>query len=232
MTSAELKKIATKIAKLLLLANSDNAYEAATAKRQAEALMEKYRLSQADIAASAIIEVESKTGGKRRAPNHIARLSSLIATAFACKVILANGNGFSDSLAIFLGFGIKSELASYTFDVLRRQLNKDRNAYKATLKRYKPANKTRLADIFCEGWLHKIYDQISEFAGINAAEDEAIDAYINKKYNILSPGKRKVPAPKTDKDYDAMRAGRKSAEGVNIRRPIQTKYHPKAITQQ
>lgn len=45
MTADELKKIAAKIAKCLALSASDNSSEAEAAKRQAEALIKKYSLT-------------------------------------------------------------------------------------------------------------------------------------------------------------------------------------------
>ena len=143
MTEAELKKIATKIAKCLALATSNNPGEAEAAQRQANALMQKYNLSSSDIAASTVHEKTSKTGGKFNPPVHLVRLSGLIAKAFGCGSAFESGGGFNDSLNYFIGPGIKPDLASYTFDVLRRQISKDRAAYTATLKRYKRENRIK-----------------------------------------------------------------------------------------
>lgn len=223
MNDKELNKIASKIAKLLALAASDNPTEAATAKRQADALMAKYNLTTGDAAASSVQEKSSKTGGKNRAPVYICNLASIIAKAFGCAVVLSPGGGWLDSSIVFFGVGIKPELASYTFDVLRRQVIKDRTAYSATLKRYKRQNKIRMADIFADTWVRRVSKQVREFAGTEQ-EQKAIVAYEEKKWgSSLITDNRSGAAPKKDSDYQAVSAGFAAASDVSLHRAVQTK---------
>lgn len=228
MTEAELKKIAAKIAKCLALANSDNAAEAEAANRQADALMAKYNLNSGDIAASQMHEKTSKAGGKYNPPKYLVQLSAVIADAFGCGVVFSSGCGYQDSQMYFIGPGIKPELAAYTFDVLRRQLNKDRAAYTATIKRYKRENRIRMANIFCSAWVRRIAHQVREFAGTEQ-DKTAIKAYKDKRWSSLVEDKRKTAAPKKESDWQSLAAGHLAASDVSLHKPVQAK-HGKAIT--
>ncbi|TAN71586.1 MAG: DUF2786 domain-containing protein [Methylobacter sp.] len=229
MTEDELKKIADKIAKCLAVAASTSPEEAEIAKRQANALMEKYGLNSNDVAAAGVHEKTSKTGGKFNPPVHLVRLSGLIASAFGCGSVFQSGGGFNDSLNYFIGPGIKPELAAYTFDVLRRQISKDRSAYTATLKRYKRENRIRMADLFCNAWVTRIARQVHEFAG-SEQDRTAINAYKQKRWGkALTKDARNSAQPKKDSDWQADVAGAQAASDVSLHKPVQAK-HGKAIT--
>lgn len=223
MTDNELKKIAAKIAKCLALANSDNPSEAEAAKRQADALMQKYNLTGGDVAAAQVHEHQNKTGGKHRPLLYLCNLARIIATAFGCEAIVSPGGGWRDSCMKFLGLGIKPELAAYTFDVLRRQITKDRAAYTATLKRYKRENKIRMADIFCEAWCWRISQQVREFAGTEQ-EKNAIALYKQQRFaDSLVTDTRTAAKPKKPTDQQAIVAGLDAAREVSIHKPVQSK---------
>lgn len=220
---SKLKRIAEKIAKLLALAASDNPTESATAKRQAQAMMDKYNLTSNDVAASQVNEQHSKTGSKNNPPPYICGLASIIAKTFGCEVILSPGGGWLDSQIKFLGVGIKPELAGYTFDVLRRQIGKDRTAYIGTLKRYKPKNKTSMADTFCNAWCWRISQQVQEFAGTEQ-ELMAIAAYKQKKWgDSLTNNPRTRKTEQHPNAVAAIIAGANAARDVSLRKPVQSK---------
>lgn len=222
MTADELKKIAAKIAKCLALSASDNSSEAEAAKRQAEALIKKYSLTDDQLAAAQVSEQHAKTGGKTRPPLHLCQLAKIIADAFGCESI-AYWNGWLDSRVTFIGLGIKPELASYTFDVLRRHLNKDRTAYQATLKRYKRENKIRMANLFCHAWLIRIAQQAREFAG-SEQERQAIEAYKTQCFgDSLRKEERTTAQLKKNNDWDAYVKGHQAAKDVSLHKPVQSK---------
>jgi hypothetical protein len=222
MTANELKKIASKIAKCLALAASNNPAEAEAAKRQAEALMKKYNLTSDEVAASQVSVQDAKTGGKTRPPLYLCQLAKIIADAFGCEGVARTGGGWLESRITFIGLGIKPELASYTFDVLRRRLNKDRAAYQATLKRYKRENKIRMADLFCSAWLDRIKEQAREFAG-SEQERQAIDAYTAQRFGDLRTDSRTAAQIKKDDDWDAVAKGHMAAKDVSLHKPVQSK---------
>jgi len=223
MNQDEIKKIASRIAKCLVLASSDNPTEAETAKRQAEALMKKYNVTSGDVAAAQVHEQHCKTGGKNRPPVYLCGLASVIATAFGCEVVIAPGGGWKDSCMKFLGLSIKPELAAYTFNVLRRQIIKDRATYSATLRRYKRANKVRMADIFCNAWIWRISRQVQEFAGTEQ-DKTAMATYKEQRWgDSLTSDTRKSPELKKDSDHNAVVAGIYAARDVSIHKLVQSK---------
>jgi len=222
LTEAELKKIALKIAKCLALANSDNAAEAETAKRQAETLMAKYNLTSGDIAAANVHEKHSKSGGKYNPPLYLCSLSNVVARAFGCEAVFQSGGGWRDSVMKFIGIGIKPELAAYTFDVLRRQINNDRTDYSQTLKRFKRTNKIRMADLFCDAWVSRVSRQVQVFAG-SPADKEAIAAYKQRQFGQIKTDDRTGHTPQGYRDYDALAAGRHAAGDVSLHKPVQSK---------
>ncbi|MGZ8171834.1 MULTISPECIES: DUF7168 domain-containing protein [Methylobacter] len=223
MTDNELKKIAGKIAKCLALANSDNAAEAEAAKRQAAALMNKYNLTTGDVAASQVHEKTSKAGGKFTPPKHLVQLSAIIADAFGCESVFGSGCGYRDSLMYFIGPGIKPELAAYTFDVLRRQISKDRTAYTGTLKRFKRENRMRMTNLFCNAWVTRIAYQVREFAGTEQ-DKTAIAAYKKQRWSgDLVKDERKAAQPQKDSDWQSVNAGHQAVKDVSLHKPVQSK---------
>lgn len=224
MTDQTLKKVANKIAKCLALATSDNLAEAEAARRQAEALMRKHNLNSDDVSASKVQENIVKIGASRP-PIYMMRLGLVIARAFACDFVATtkSGDEARNSFMTFFGVGIKPELASYTFDVLRRQIIKDRKKYLETLGRYKRTNKIRMGDLFCAAWIERIAKQVQEFSG-GEQEKVAIDAYKSRRWgDELELDKRKRPNIEKESDVTALQAGFDAAKNISIHRPVQTK---------
>ena len=214
------KKIAEKIAKCLALAQSANTHEAEAALRQANALMQKYQLTVNDAAASAVTECEFKTSNQRTPAAYILALAQLIADVFACQVIAAKY--VADKTGIqFIGMGTTPELAGYTFEVLQRQLTRDRRNYVTTLSRCGRATKTRRGNLFCQAWVDKIKSQVDAFA--SKAEQAAIDTYMQKNYQNLTTHNSKSTPFKAG-DYSAWFAGQVAAKNVSLHRPLQTKF--------
>lgn len=222
-TSNDLKRVAEKIAKCLALAASDNPQEAETARRQAKALMNQYNLTQGDVAAHAIHSQRSNTGTRYRPSFYVLSLSTLIAKAFGCEVIGAYGGLANDSTVEFIGPGVKPELSSYTFDVLRRQLANERKRYLGTIKRFKRSNRIRMANLFCQQWVASVGRQVTEFAG-SPQEKQAIACFIERHYEVETD-ERTQSSPQNTNDILAMLAGASAAEGVSIHRPVQQRAH-------
>jgi len=85
----EQQKVLEKIKKCLKLAGSSNANEAATAMRQAQALMEKYNVTHIDVQASEASETKAKASVKNKPTRWETRLALTAADAFGCKIIFS-----------------------------------------------------------------------------------------------------------------------------------------------
>ena len=177
-----------KIKKCLALGESANEHEAAQAIRQAQILMEKYGISEMDVELSAVSE--KGVGCAATLPNWHQVLISRCAKAFGVGCYMNREWGLAE--ARFFGIGIKPELAAYAYEVLLRQLKKERREYiKTELKAVRlPRNKTARADQFCTGWVYAISRKVQEFAA-EPAEEEVLARY---KQQLGEMGK----APKRD----------------------------------
>ena len=82
------QRIIDKITRCLALSKSSNENEAATALRQAHAMMAKYDITMGDIELSDIKQKHSESRLARRPPIHLAALGNMIARIFGCSVYI------------------------------------------------------------------------------------------------------------------------------------------------
>lgn len=188
----ENKKLLAKIKKLLALAKSPNPHEAASALAMAQKLMKEYQISQEDVE---ITTKESETLFARRTPMYIHKLLRVICLAFGCEGYLSK---WDKAKAVFLGQEERPEIASYCFDVLYRKLMKARKEFIANQsKRLKRSTLIARADLYCEGWVQGVYENIEEFA-MTPREKGLIERYMSK----LNLAKAKVREAGNTRDGD------------------------------
>ena len=134
-------KILAKIKKCLALAGSDNPNEAATALRQAHALMEKHGLGVHDVAMSDIGQAESpsQTMSRDAPADWEARLANQVAKAFGCKTLIkkrqmpSKGTPLNEGAFVFIGLKHQAEIAAYTASILIRKCRTGRQRWIARL---------------------------------------------------------------------------------------------------
>jgi len=178
------KKALDKIKKCLRLSTSANPHEAAAAMRQAQALMTKYGIGQADVSMADVMECTAAAGSKKTPAQWEAHLASTVAKAYACKVLFAGGIGRWNFI------GEMAEVAGYTMIVLLRQVRQARRDFTLNkLKRCKLATKVRRADVFCEAWVHAVYEQVTSFAGVELSS--AVEQYLARHYPDLTQLKQR-----------------------------------------
>lgn len=175
-----------KIQACLRLAGSSNATEAATALRQARALMDKYGLSEADAAASEIGSTEASTGYRGgMIPQSLVMLTNLVADGYRCGVVIQQRSRvvvrdgwprqLRETVIHFHGAGADAQVASYAFAVLRRQLQRDKAAHTRRIR--KQVNKERRGEEFAVGFvcaLRRMFPRAELPEGRQAALDAAI----------------------------------------------------------
>ena len=195
-----------KIKKCLNLAQSGNEHEAASALRQAQKLMEIYRVSSVEVSAAGVSESDAKAGAIAKPAAWENRLAATIADAFSCELIFVTGMGQWR----FIGVGPQPEIAQYAFLVLAKQLRKQRQTFvRSECKRLVPASKTRRADLFCDAWVRAIAAKAQALAG-QAQDEQAIAAYKLLHYPSLSKlatQDRNAQRNLRMKDWDAVSAG-------------------------
>lgn len=200
MSHPNKNRIMDKIIRCLALSKSSNEHEAATALRQAHALMEKYNISAKDIELSDIKFKASNTRSAMRPPVYQIALANMIAKLFGCQNYMGNGTGDRSHIRVmcFVGLEIHSDIASYSYDTLFRQLKQARQAYiKTELKRVRLAkNKAARADAFCLGWVvtvrrlvEKLVPLSTDMAPIERAMRQELDLKTTNGVDRVSKSK-------------------------------------------
>lgn len=134
----ELERVIRKIKHCLALSTSSNEHEAATAMRQAQALMSKYRLTETEVNLSDVgMSKSDKEKTKREQWERL--LSSVVAMVFDCET-LTSISWSSTKLcrvetAVFIGVAPAPEIARYAYDTLHRQCVAARKAYVGAINR-------------------------------------------------------------------------------------------------
>lgn len=215
---SDISKALEKIKKCLAMAASSNANEAATALRQAQVLMQKYDISETDIEAADAKSFQSKSNVQSKPSSWEALLAQTVSMAFNCDYIFTR-NIFGEANWKFIGVGVSAELSGYAFNVLLRQIKKDRTNYiKSSLSRCKQKTKTIRADNYCNGWISEVYFSVKNFAPA-VEKPKAVKAYIKKNHSALTtiePRKRKAAGSSKQNEHNDHYAGSKDAENVSL----------------
>lgn len=143
-----------KVLACLRLAKSSNLHEAAAAMRQAQALMDKYGLTEADAEAAQIRDAASATGFRGgMVPKSLVALANLVGAAYRSVPVLHQR--FDRTEYRFFGAGADAEIAAYAFTVLRRQLQAAKRKHIARIR--KRANREARGEQFATGWVNAVW---------------------------------------------------------------------------
>lgn len=213
------QKIIDKIHKCLRLAESGNPNEAASALRQAQAMMRKYNISEEDVQSRDIREASAHSGGYYNPPYWAVALSELIAQAFECRAYISRREE-QRPLFRFMGVDYSAGIAAYTFTVLFRQLRRSRRQYINELVIEDKAERLRQGNVFAQAWLFRIAKTVAEFAA-HSANEEAIEAYVKEHYGEPVDFERD-PADTESQDYEVILSGMRAANTAKLLRPVAT----------
>jgi hypothetical protein len=219
----ELERIMGKIRKCLALGQSNNPNEAATAMRQAQALMAKYNIDAGTLEVADIMEdsVRSQFTATKVSPFEL-RLMNIVRDAFGCDLIWIPGSSYGDNCNEtygrynFVGHKSQVPIAVYTATVLVRKLAKARRQYiQENFTGWPRAAVSVQGNGFCEGWVNEIEKTVIRFARPEAVT-QAIMVYKEHHFGKLKTGKAK----KSPASILGVLAGRKAAEGESLHRPM------------
>lgn len=217
---SDINAIIAKIKKCLALAKSNNEHEAAVALRQAQRLMQQHGITDFDIETADIQEEATRAGASSKPSKWECGLAMRVAKAFDCSVFLACG--YPVGKWTFVGAAPAGEIARYAFEVMFRQVKRARQSYiKATLKRCGPANRTRRADLFCEGWVTAATALIEAFAG-SEAQQVKVTAYLEQKHTLKGfEGRNRNAGRKlAERDYGDIDAGHTAGTDAQLNRGV------------
>lgn len=173
------ERIIRKIERCMALSKSANEHEAATAIRQAKALMEKHQIemSELGLAELSINYVDSGRTTMKAPPTWTLLLWSTVSEAFGCTVL----RGYKGP--VFIGTSPAPKIASYTLSVLERQLQRGKKNYIEELedrsgRKINRSAKIRLGRGYCEGWAYGCKRRVQEFA--RPLSENEVERHLNK----------------------------------------------------
>jgi hypothetical protein len=210
-----------KIKKCLALSKSSNENEAATALRMAQSLMKEFQI---DPDLLDIVEASCESKATKTPQAWEASLVMTIARAMQCKPIFSTGSsswGIKASWT-FIGVDPAPEVASYTFDVLYRQVIRARKAFiETTLKRVTvKKNKVARADLFCEGWVASVKHLITDLnIEVPTNTNERIKKHMDQSRGELgsfTPKDRNKGKAFNDRAANDYHAGRQSGKAAKL----------------
>ncbi|WP_428242996.1 DUF2786 domain-containing protein [Gynuella sp.] len=209
------KKILDKIRKCLALAKSSNPHEAAVALRQAQKLMQAHNVSEQDVDLLNVQAFCTTAGRAKKPARWMHGLVAVVCKAFEVEAIFQSL--YEGGAAVkFIGIDEKPEVAGYAFDVLYRQLVRDRNAHIKQQSRCKPATKTRRGDLFAEAWVGAVHDHIVKFAQpIPDAHKTLIKSYLDKRHSNRVDAITKKHTAKRN-DWQSEMAGYKQGKKCTV----------------
>lgn len=210
-------KILDKIEKCMNLSKSPNPHEAAAAMRQAQKLMEKHGVSEAEVGLSsyATERVQVPIQANKKAPLALVHLVNLIRAAFGVEAVLGTEVRVSDRSYVvsYLGKEQSVALAAYTHTVIFRSMN---SAWTKHLKDRPYLKSERGARAgFQIGWIDSVRSTVIDF-GLTDDEREMLERYKGQQFPVLVTGK----VSKTALDAGALRAGNAAAKGFALHRPM------------
>lgn len=198
-------KILEKIQKCLNLSKSSNPGEAANALRMAQAMMKKYGVTVAQVRLS-----EVKAARVEYHKNHVNRgwenaVIGLIESVFSVRVVIQSYKQYYPAELIFYGINSQAEVAAYMYEVLMRQLMRDRKEFVKTLpRRMIRTHKIEQADIYCEAWLSAVAEKVKD---LYQARDPRIDEFVRPDKMEHIKIKPRVSSSGLFRDIASLQAG-------------------------
>jgi len=196
----KLERIIRKIKRCLALSKSSNENEAATAMRQAQALMREYRLTELDVRLSDVDEVQSDKSRANRRPTWDRHLSGIVARVFGCRPLSyrhwCDASGRMVERALFIGVTPAPQIAIYAYEALLAKLTQARREYVTqvrTGKRRSAYSPETAGDHFAIAWVSVVHGKLHELVP-KGEEDPAIEQRSNGRdlVEVESQGKALV----------------------------------------
>ncbi|POA26371.1 MULTISPECIES: DUF2786 domain-containing protein [unclassified Pseudomonas] len=163
----KLERAIRKIKHCLALAQSANENEAATALRQAQALMREYRLTEMDVKLSDVGEVESQFTRAERLAVWERSLAGAVANVFGCTSLYCRQYCSEKDRVIartsFVGVTPAQHIALYAFEALLIKLKFARKEYVAAVRAgvHRSSYSAETAgDHFALAWVHEVYGKL------------------------------------------------------------------------
>ncbi|OOW00001.1 hypothetical protein MF6396_16835 [Pseudomonas sp. MF6396] len=195
---SKLDRVIRKIKRCLALSKSSNGNEAATALRQAQALMRENRLTEMDVHLSDVGEVESEKARAKRRPTRDLHLGSIVGEAFGVRSFSRRSWCKSTSRVmdreLFVGVSPAPQIAMYAYEALLTKLTQARREYVSQVRAGKQRSSyspETAGDHFALAWMSAVRDKIHELVP-RGEEDLAIGQHSNGRELVAVEAKDKA----------------------------------------
>lgn len=177
----KLERAIRKIKHCLALSQSSNENEAATAMRQAQALMREYHLSETDVKVSDVGEAESSMSRAARRPLWDQQLSAVVAKVFNVNALRythwCETKKNRVERAKFVGVSPAQHIALYAYETLLAKLTQARNGYIAGVRagKFRSCYSAPTAgDHFAIAWVFAVESKLQQLVprGVETATPE------------------------------------------------------------
>lgn len=234
---SKLERVIRKIKRCLALSKSSNENEAATAMRQAQALMREYRLTELDVRLSDVSEVGSEKSRANRRPTWDRHLSSIVAQVFGVRPLSyrhwCETSRRRVDRALFVGVSPAPQIAMYAYEALLVKLTLARREYVALVrsgKRRSAYSPETAGDHFARAWVSAVHGKIHELLprgeedptitrhsdGRDLVAVEAQDNALIEQYLAGQEIGKARKVPKVELDLDAQIAGLLAGQRVEL----------------
>lgn len=208
MQVSDRDRLIAKIKKCLALSRSSNANEAATALRQAQALMSQHGVTLDDVEGAGVEEAMMKTRETKNAGTYLMALMQLVCKAFGVRAAI--NTGYSTCRVYYIGPRGRVELAVYAHTVIDRAV---RNGWEQARHSFRglSARGARLG--YRLGFLRSVESQVQALAPTEA-EERAMQRHLNGTTKAVKVrGSAEI-------DMRAAMMGLRDGEGLSLSVPV------------
>ncbi|MGO2959573.1 MAG: DUF2786 domain-containing protein [Acetobacter sp.] len=223
MNEAQKNKAMERLKKLLALSRSTNEHEAASALCKAQELMRELSISEDDLELTDYAAIEADSYLVRPGysiPVYVSLLRRLVSKAFGCDAIWDEQP--AKYRLTWLGQRSKEEVSAYSWTVLARLIKAKRAYYKFTamLGVHTPGKREALADIYCEGWVSGVSQNILP-ESLSDKEQRLLDLFVKQKFPHTTDAKRRGAALTGQDVNAAYSAGQKEGRKTHLHAGVQ-----------
>ena len=230
-------RVMRKIERCLALSNSANSHEAGIALRQAQSLMARYGVRQEDLALSDFDVACVRSHSGITPPRYIDYLAQLINRSFGTTTVYSVRRDWRSSGRLkasgcfeFVGPRDACRVACYAYEVLQRQLLRDRRAFMNSLsKRLKRETKRRRGDAFAEAWVAGAQQAVTPMT-MTPDRQALNERYLERRYGNLQVLEARGHQPLKRHDHVAVAAGYQAGREARLSAGVDA-THREALSQ-
>lgn len=216
MSPEERQALLSKIKKCLALSESSSSNEAATALRQAQALMQRAGISPKEVEASIAEDEMIRTTEGFGQCLFLRLVTGMICDAFGVRGMMERNPGVANRANIrYFGVDGRAQMACYAHAVITRAVNA---SWKQFLVRFPHLKEAGAREAFRIGWLQEVKAKVMAI-GIAPEHVGPIDALVKRTYKSVSE-LRTINRKLSEDEILIARHGQAAGKKFDLHRPM------------